>query len=184
MSSSSSDALLRLGSALAASGALHLGAALAFDALPWDVPGGPAQAAQERGVGRLQAELRLRQGPASTEVPARPAQREAQRPSRYYLARELDVRPAPLSHIEPAYPNDAFLRDIAGRVVVRLYVSESGAVDKVLVVHAEPPGYFEEAVQQAFRAARFVPAMKAGKAVKAELVLEVRYDSPRRLTAQ
>jgi len=68
--------------------------------------------------------------------------------------------------------------------VVRLFISESGAVDKALIVHAEPAGYFEEAVQQAFRAARFAPAMKNGRAVKAEVVLEVRYDSPRRLTAQ
>ncbi len=184
MSSSSSEGLFRLGGALAASGALHLGAALALDALPWNARGGPAQAAQERGVGWLQAELRPDQGPVSRQPPAPPARRDGERPRRYYLARELDLRPAPRSHIEPAYPNDAFLRDISGRVVVRLYVSESGAVDKVLVVHAEPPGYFEDAVQQAFRAARFAPAMKAGKAVKAELVLEVRYDSPRRLTGQ
>jgi hypothetical protein len=38
-------------------------------------------------------------------------------------------------------------------------------------------------VQQAFRAARFTPAMKHGRPVKAQVVLEVRYDAPLR-TAQ
>jgi len=183
VSFSSSDALVRLGGALAASGALHLGAALAIDGLPWGARGAP-QGAQAGAGARLEVDLRLAQGPASVATPMQERKRAPQTPSRYYLARELDVRPAPRSHIEPAYPNDAFLRDVSGRVVVRLFISESGAVDKALIVHAEPAGYFEEAVQQAFRAARFAPAMKNGRAVKAEVVLEVHYDSPRRLTAQ
>ena len=68
-------------------------------------------------------------------------------------------------------------------MVVRLFISESGKVEKALILHAEPPGYFEGAVQQAFRAARFTPAMKHGRPVKAQVVLEVRYDAPLR-TAQ
>lgn len=181
MSSSSSEALLRFGSALAASGALHLAAALGIDALPWDSSGGarglPAQAAPA-----LQVDLRV------TQAAAAPAPQKRSRPpapeaaGRYYVARELDVRPAPRSPVEPAYPNDAYLRDISGRVLVRLYIGESGAVEKAVIVQAEPPGYFEEAVQQAFRAARFTPAMKHGRPVKAQVVLEVRYDSPHRLT--
>ena len=183
MSFSSSDALIRLGSALAVSGALHLGAAIAIDWLPWSARG--ATQGPQAGMGpRLQVDLRVAEGPASPAIPVPQGRRAPQPPSRYYLARELDVRPAPRSHIEPAYPNDAFLRDVSGRVVVRLFISEAGAVDKVLILLAEPAGYFEEAVQQAFRAARFAPAMKNGRAVKAEVVLEVRYDSPRRLTAQ
>ncbi len=180
MSSSSSEALLRLGGALAASSALHVVAAIGIDALRWEAPG----ATQRRPVHEarsLQVELRVAKAQAT---PARQSSTPAPPPvpSRYYVARELDVRPAPRDPVEPVYPNDAYLRDVSGRVVVRLYIAESGAVEKAVIVHAEPPGYFEEAVEQAFRKARFTPAMKHGRPVKAEVVVEVRYDSPRRLT--
>jgi protein TonB len=181
VSSSSSEALLRFGSALAASGALHVAAVLGIDALPWAVsdpaPGLPAQAAPA-----LQVDLRVAQAASASAPHKRSRTPLPEASGRYYLARELDARPAPRNPVEPAYPNDAYLRDISGRVLVRLYIAESGAVEKAVIVQAEPPGYFEEAVQQAFRAARFTPAMKHGRPVKAQMVLEVRYDSPRRLT--
>lgn len=183
MSCSWTDAS-RLGGALAASVALHLSVGGAIDALPWGGPGG-APSPPEPGAARLQVEIRVAQAAAN---PARQAAAEkpakAAPSGRYYLARELDVRPAPRQRVDPAYPNDAFLRDISGRVVARLYITESGAVERALILHAEPPGYFEEAVEQAFRAARFTPAMKNGRPVKAQMVIEVRYDSPRRLAPQ
>ena len=182
MSSSSSDALIRLGSALAASGALHLGAGLAVEALPW---GADSIAAHRpvRETPPLRVNFRVAQATAAAPSQSRESKPAAQPAERYHLARELDVRPAPREPIEPVYPNDAFLKDIPGRVVVRLFISESGQVEKALILHAEPPGYFEEAVQQAFRAARFTPAMKHGRPVKAQVVLEVRYEAPLR-TAQ
>lgn len=176
MSSSWSNALGRLGFALTASAALHLAVGVAIEALPWQAP---------RGDGARPAPARIdvrivQQAPAAARAPARSSKGEAPRAAgeRYYLASELDARPAPREPVEPVYPNDAFLRDIAGRVIVRLFITESGEVEKALVVHAEPAGYFEQAVEQAFRAARFTPAMKHGRAVKAQMVVEVRYDSP------
>jgi len=182
VSSSSSDALFRLGSALAASGALHLGAGMALEALPWDADGVPEHRSI-REAPPLRVDFRVAQAAAPAPGQSRESKPAAQPTERYYLARELDVRPAPREPIEPVYPNDAYLKDIPGRVVVRLFISESGKVEKVLILHAEPPGYFEGAVQQAFRAARFTPAMKHGRPVKAQVVLEVRYDAPLR-TAQ
>jgi protein TonB len=179
VSSSSSDALIRLGSALAASGALHLGAGLAVEALPWDA-NGVAEQRSVRETPALRVDFRVVQAAAAGPSQSPEIKPAAPRPERYHLARELDVRPAPRAPIEPVYPNDAFLKDIPGRVVVRLFISESGAVEKALILHAEPPGYFEEAVQRAFRAARFTPAMKHGRPVKAQVVLEVRYDAPLR----
>lgn len=179
MSCSSSNALIRLGSALAASGALHLGAGLAVEALPWDADG----VADHRPVEEmppLRVDFRVAQAAAPAPSQTRASKPAAQPTERYYLARELDVRPAPRTPVEPVYPNDAFLKDIPGRVVVRLFISASGKVEKALILQAEPPGYFEEAVQQAFRAARFTPAMKHGRPVKAQVVLEVRYDAPLR----
>jgi protein TonB len=179
VSSSSSEALIRLGSALAASGALHLGAGLAVEALPWDADG-VAEHRPAKEAPPLRVDFRVAQPAAAAPSESRESKPAAPRTERYHLARELDVRPAPREPIEPVYPNDAFLKDIPGRVVVRLFISESGQVEKALIVHAEPPGYFEEAVQQAFRAAHFTPAMKYGRPVKAQVVLEVRYDAPLR----
>jgi TonB family protein len=181
VSSSSSEALLRLGSALAASGALHVAAALGIDALPWAASGaGPGLPAQAAPV--MQVDLRVARAAAAMAAPKLSSLPAPEGAGRYYVARELYVRPAPRDPVEPAYPNDAYLRDISGRVLVRLYIAETGTVEKAVIVDAQPPGYFEEAVQQAFRAARFTPAMKHGRAVKAQVVLEVRYDSPRQLT--
>lgn len=181
MSSSSSEALLRLGGALAASGALHVAAAVGIDALPW-AASGVAEDPAARAAPSLQVQLRLAEPAAASARSRRHRYPRPESAGRYYAARELDVRPAPREPVEPVYPNDAFLRDVSGRVVVRLYLAESGAVEKALIVQAEPPGYFEEAVQQAFRAARFTPAMKHGRPVKAQVVLEVRYESPHRLS--
>ncbi|MDW8469907.1 MAG: energy transducer TonB [Burkholderiales bacterium] len=93
--------------------------------------------------------------------------------------RELDERPKVLSPVDPPYPNDAYLRNIGGRVLVRLFIDESGAVVRAVTELAEPPGYFEEAVEGAFRAARYAPGMKGGRPVKSQLLIEVRYDPPR-----
>lgn len=183
MSSSWSDLSARLVAALAASAGLHAALGLALDALPWD---GRGAVTRESPAAKLEVELhRMAQAtptPAAASAPktASPAQAQpAARPaSQYFLARELDVRPAPRERIDPVYPNDAFLRNVAGRVLVRLFLDETGTVEKTLILQAEPPGYFEEAVEKAFKGARFTPAMKYGRPVKAQVVLEVRYDSP------
>src|SRR5688572_25309554 len=116
VSSSSSDALFRLGSALAASGALHLGAGMALEALPWDADGVPEHRSI-REAPPLRVDFRVAQAAAPAPGQSRESKPAAQPTERYYLARELDVRPAPREPIEPVYPNDAYLKDIPGRVV-------------------------------------------------------------------
>jgi protein TonB len=110
---------------------------------------------------------------ASGEPPAAAAP-----PAHYFLARELDARPVALAPIDPAYPNDAYLHNIPGSVVVRLHLSETGEVERADIVRANPPGYFEDAVKQAFMKARFSPGMRAGKPVRVQMTVEVRYDGP------
>jgi len=95
----------------------------------------------------------------------------------YYLTRELDVRPGIMTRTEPGYPEAAARRFLSGRVVVRLYIGEDGEVEKVDVVKAEPPGYFEDATVRAFLDSRFSPGMKNGRAVKVQMTLEVNFDS-------
>jgi protein TonB len=96
----------------------------------------------------------------------------------YHLPRELDVRPKLVSHVEPQYPEGAALRGVSGTVVVRLYIGESGKVDKVDIVRADPPGYFEASAAKAFGAARFTPGTKGGSAARAQMLIEVSFESP------
>lgn len=120
--------------------------------------------------------------PAPRETESAPAPGESAARSllpqpHYFLTRELDVRPGIMTRTEPEYPEAAARRFLSGRVVVRLYIAESGAVERVEVLKAEPPGYFEESAERAFLAARFSPGMKYGRPVKVQMTLEVNFDS-------
>lgn len=92
---------------------------------------------------------------------------------RYVPAEELDERPQIRSHVEPAFPLDA--NASSGRVVLRLLIGESGAVDKTEVVQADPPGPFATAAVEAFAPARFSPGRKDGVAVRSALTVELRF---------
>lgn len=192
MNSSWSDGLARLAGPLAVSLGLHLSIGAALDSLPWRVSGARPDG-QQQGGRRLQVALRSTppppaEAPAPQSVqPALPAAAPpgmtAEQPARYFLARELDARPVALAPIDPAYPNDAYLRDIPGSVLVRLHITETGVVEKAVILRADPPGYFEDAVQRAFLSARFSPGMRGGRPVRVQMTVEVRYESPRLETA-
>jgi protein TonB len=94
----------------------------------------------------------------------------------YYSAREVDVHPRALRAIEPDYPAEADRRKLSGMVRLQLKVEADGRVSDVEVVSSTPPGAFDESAIQAFRAARFEPAQKAGRPVRALVMIEVQYD--------
>ncbi len=94
----------------------------------------------------------------------------------FYPARELDVQPRALGSIEPDYPPDAYTQRLSGKVRLHLKLEADGRVSAVEVVGADPPGVFDESAVRAFRAARFSPAQKDGRAVRALLLIEVEYD--------
>jgi protein TonB len=91
----------------------------------------------------------------------------------YALAARLDPGPQPLDDIQPEYPEGAELR--SGIVVLRLLVSETGRVDNVAVVRAQPPGVFDKAAITAFEAARFAPGRLLGTPVKSQMTIEVAF---------
>ncbi|HUJ85634.1 MAG TPA: TonB family protein [Burkholderiales bacterium] len=95
----------------------------------------------------------------------------------YYRSTELDVRPGIMVRVEPQYPVEAARRGLSGQVVLDLYLSESGAVERVVAVKGNPPGVFDDAARRAFAAARFTPGMKDGRAVKVLLRLEVSFEN-------
>lgn len=83
-----------------------------------------------------------------------------------------------MTRVEPEYPESAARRFLAGKVVIRLFIDESGKVERVVTLSADPPGHFERPAEEAFRAARFSPGMKDGRAVKVQITLEVNFEHP------
>ncbi len=69
------------------------------------------------------------------------------------------------------YPEEAKKQE--GSVVLRLLISEAGAVDNVAVVRAYPAGLFEASALEAFGKAKFSPGKMLGVAVKSQITIEV-----------
>ncbi len=94
----------------------------------------------------------------------------------YYTARDVDVHPRALREIVPDYPAVADRRRLSGRVRLQLKLQADGRVSDVEVLDASPPGMFEDSAVKAFRDARFVPAQRNGRPVRALVQIEVKYD--------
>jgi len=92
----------------------------------------------------------------------------------YWPVDRLDVRPQVRTHVMPEYPAE-LVSGIRGRVVLDLYISRAGAVDRARIVRAAPPGRFEQAALKAFAVARFTPGMRKGQAVPCVLRIEVTF---------
>ena len=57
-----------------------------------------------------------------------------------------------------------------------MFISEHGAVDGAEVVLAKPAGEFEEAALDAIRRMTYEPAVKNGRPVKSQKLIEVTFD--------
>lgn len=94
----------------------------------------------------------------------------------YYSARELDAQPRALRKIVPVYPAGPDRDRISGTVRLQLKLEADGRVSDVEVVTADPPDLFDESALKAFRNARFRPAKRGGRPVRALIQIEVVYD--------
>ena len=95
----------------------------------------------------------------------------------YYPAREVDDHPSLVSGGKPVYPEKPGRENLKGEVTVLMMLNEHGIADEVSVVEAKPEGAgFEEAVIAWLRDARFKPAMRKGRAVKARVVYHVTFE--------
>jgi periplasmic protein TonB len=95
----------------------------------------------------------------------------------FYPARLLDQYPKPVAEVALKYPEKAGTEDMSGSVTLLLLIDELGMVVEATVVEADPPGYFEEAAIEAFKAALFTPGQRDGKVVKSRLVVQVAFDA-------
>lgn len=91
----------------------------------------------------------------------------------YYAARYLHRRVTPLRPIRPDYP--PLFSDVAGHVVLLLFINEHGRVDTYRIESAEPAQIFDEAVLKAFVNERYAPGLITGYPVKSQLLVEVSF---------
>jgi protein TonB len=94
----------------------------------------------------------------------------------YYSARDVDVHPRALREIEPEYPYMADRQRLSGKVRLKVKLEADGRVSDIEVVSASPPDLFDESAVKAFRDARFAPAQRNGRPVRALVLIEVVYD--------
>lgn len=77
----------------------------------------------------------------------------------------VDKKPTPRKQVAPGFPPKARQRGIEGYVKVNLFISASGAVEKVRVLESEPRGIFEESATVAAQQWEFDPAQYNGAPV-------------------
>lgn len=94
--------------------------------------------------------------------------------TRYWAGKDLDARPQVRTHVMPEYPKE-LPAGVRGVVVLDVFVSATGTVDRVSVVRAKPVKRFEQSALKAFSAARYAPGIRKGKPVPSRLRVEVTY---------
>lgn len=195
-------AFSRLSVAVVASVALHLGLLQSLTNLPTSkaAPGLPQRLMArllplpESAVSAPAAEIQAlapsptaaRAGPHTAAQPAPVSPLQAPAPQetgnrinlptqRYYSSIELDDKPGLATAVTPLYPEQALRDKLAGRMVLRFLINETGSLDDLAVIEAEPGDAFTDSAIAAFRNARFVPGKLGGADVKTQFYLELNY---------
>ncbi len=79
------------------------------------------------------------------------------------LAMPTDGDVIPLVRIPPQYPQRAASRGINGWVQLEFTITESGGVEDIIVIAAEPTGYFERAAERALARWKYKPKIVEGR---------------------
>jgi len=93
----------------------------------------------------------------------------------YYSVRDLDMQPRALREILPGYPADADRQHLSGQVRVQLSWRPTAA-SAIWRSSAPPRRGIRDSTLKALRKARFAPAQKNGRPVRARVVITVEYD--------
>lgn len=91
---------------------------------------------------------------------------------RYFTASELDKRPALLMPVDLEQSAASQLEE--GYLLLRLLISETGNVEKVIVILNDSAEPIEVAAVQAFGRAQFTAGFLRGVAVKSQVLIEVK----------
>lgn len=85
------------------------------------------------------------------------------------------VAPVALQREVPAYPEAVRGIGIEGSVEVALTILRDGRVGWITILHADPPGYFEQAALAGVRRWRFEPARQDGESVECRTQTRLRF---------
>lgn len=77
-----------------------------------------------------------------------------------------DTDAVPLVRVNPLYPARAQARGVEGWVLVQFTVTKEGTTKDIVVVDADPKGYFERAATDAVKKYRYKPRIEDGAAVE------------------
>lgn len=103
----------------------------------------------------------------------------------YISMDEVDVRAEPANDVPLVYPMAAYMQHMRGTVQIRLFISDQGRLDRVDLVGASPKGYFEKSALDAVLQLHFHPAIKNGRPVRSQKLIEVVFNpDPNPATAQ
>lgn len=87
----------------------------------------------------------------------------------------VDRRPTPRVTSPIEVPPAARARNLAGRVVLSVLIGDDGAVRRVKVLEAEPPGVFEDAAVRAVSSWTFEPATYKDRPVEVWATLPIEF---------
>jgi protein TonB len=76
-----------------------------------------------------------------------------------------DTDTIPLVRVNPLYPARAQARGVQGWVLVEFTVTKQGTTANIVVLEADPKGYFEQAATNAVKKYRYKPRVEDGVAV-------------------
>jgi outer membrane biosynthesis protein TonB len=95
----------------------------------------------------------------------------------YLTALEVDQRAIALEDVPLVDTPSGLGPGRGGKVILLVLINEYGGVDSVATLEARPPGMFEGMARGAFASVRFSPAIKDGKPVKSQKIVEIVYGS-------
>jgi protein TonB len=84
--------------------------------------------------------------------------------------------PYVISGPPPAYPEDARSKGFAGKVKVKILISEQGTVEDTVIAKSSGYASLDEAARQGLRRWHFSPAYRDGHAVAAWVVVPVTFN--------
>ncbi|MYD46219.1 MAG: TonB family protein [Gammaproteobacteria bacterium] len=80
-----------------------------------------------------------------------------------------------LSKVEPEYPEQALLDNVEGYVIVRFEIAETGSVENVEVIEANPPKIFDQSALSAIKQFKYIPKYVDGQPTRTTALTNVKY---------
>jgi len=134
-------------------------------------------AGADRGASGIDAAAAPSEGAgASSATGAGPAGGGIPMPEKWYTATELTILAQPLVMPALRYPEELAGTGVSAKVRVKVFVDEHGVVRKTEVVQSASHRAFEAAAMAAWDDVRFTPAIKDGRPVKSQKLLEFDFE--------